>query len=176
MRVFILPGRHQPPHNDHLALIRRTLERIDGELYLALLLADPAYAPELEDASEHHEKCRNPYSFDERRRMLRAALDEENIGARVHLLALPRPELAWALVTAIFPEERTWIVPDVGENFDDRKSEYFRARGDRVLRILAQVTTNGRQVRELAAKRSPELARHVPRAVYELITIKKEPS
>lgn len=171
-RVFILPGRHQPPHNDHVALLRRALETIaPNPLYLALIIADPRPAPNLVSATEHHAAERNPYSYAERVELVHAALSAETatIRERIHLLALPRPELYWPLVTEIFPEPRIWLVPDTGENFDDLKASFFRAQGDEVLRIPLPPTTDGRLVRDLAKSNSPELAHHVPRAVFELL-------
>lgn len=179
-RVFILPGRHQPPHNDHLAIIRRALELIDVELHIALITRDPASPSprsELERESlEHHTADRTPFTFTERRRFVRAMLTPlEN--ARVQVIALPQPETAWSFVTAIFPEERTWIVPIVGagdgEKLDALKAAFFAERGDRVLRIPIVPTTDGRRVRELARRRDPELALHVPAPIASAIFAKK---
>lgn len=171
-RVYLLPGRHQPPHNDHRALIRAALAAIPpgAALGLALITRDPAAAVIAvsaldREAQKHHAPERTPYSFLERRSFVRAMLTREE-NARVHVIPLPQPETSWGYVCAVFPEPRTWIVPAIGEPFDDLKAAFFREQGDEVLRITAPITTDGRRVRELAARGDPELARHVPPEVY----------
>jgi len=169
--VFILPGRHQPPHNDHLEIIRRALARIDGTLYLALICSVPAYGPpetELErEARRQNDPGRTPFSFRERVEMLEAALDRES-RARLRIIPLPRPEAAFDLVAAVFPERRTWIVPDTQEAFDEMKAQFFRARGDEVIRIELAPTTNGRVVRSLIRRGELRLLeQHVPRGVVD---------
>lgn len=171
-RVYLLPGRHQPPHNDHRALIRAALAAIPpaGELVVALITRDPAAAVLAltaldREAQKHHAPERTPYSFRERHRLIRAMLSREE-NARIRVLPLPQPETSWGYVSAVFPEPRTWIVPAIGEPFDELKADFFRDQGDEVLRITAPITTDGRRVRELAARRDPELARHVPPEVY----------
>src|SRR5262249_696587 len=151
-------------------IIRRALERIDGALILALITRDPASPSprtELERESlEHHAPERTPFTFRERARFVRMMLSAEE-NARVDIIALPQPEPAWSFVTAIFPEDRTWIVPHVGtgggengggEKLDALKAAFFEERGDRVLRIPIHPTTDGRRVRELARRRDPDLA------------------
>lgn len=177
MGTFILPGRHQPPHNDHLALIRAALAQVppDSSLAVGLVFARPAAGRPLDpfdaEAREHHDPARCPFSVLERMAMLEAALDAELRYAdrrRVRVIPLPRPEADWALVEAMLPGPRTWIVPEVGEDFDDAKAAFFRARGDRVVRVRVRTTTDGRTVRALLD--DPErLARHVPAAVARCI-------
>jgi nicotinamide mononucleotide adenylyltransferase len=176
-RVYILPGRHQPPHNDHAAIIRRALELIDGDLFLALITRDPAASlfavSELDrEAQQQHAPERTPYSFRERHEFIRALLTPAE-NARVHVIPLPQPETSWGYITAVFPEPRTWIVPAIGERFDDLKAAFFRECGDEILRVTITATTDGRRVRALAERGDPELARHVPPAVYRAITKNK---
>jgi nicotinamide mononucleotide adenylyltransferase len=179
-RVNILPGRHQPPHRDHLALIAKALDAVDGPLFLALIVSPRTRgrAPtELErEARRAHHPQRAPFSFVERLALIEAALAELPKADRVRVIALPRPEVSWPIVEAIFPEPRRWIVPSVGERFDDLKASFFRSRGDEVLRIDHQPTTDGRCVRALIAARDPALAEHVPRGVARLLLQRKETS
>jgi nicotinamide mononucleotide adenylyltransferase len=167
--VFILPGRHQPPHNDHVEIIRRALARIDGTLHLALIVSPPARGvpqDELErEARRQNDPERTPFSFADRAEMLEASLDRESL-ARVRIMALPRPETAFELVAAIFPERRTWIVPETEEAFDEMKARFFRERGDQVLRIELAPTTSGRVVRALIRRGELTLLeKHVPSGV-----------
>lgn len=174
-RVHILPGRHQPPHDDHFALIRHALSRIEGPLYLALIVDVPGALPETEFERAAHVmngRDRAPYTFDLRRRMLEAGaaeclLPEET--SRLVIVPLVRPELGWATVEAIFPGPRRWIVPDVGEAFDDAKAAFFAEHGDAVLRIRAAARVSGWTVRRLIAARDPRVAEHVPSAVASIL-------
>jgi nicotinamide mononucleotide adenylyltransferase len=180
--LYLLPGRHQPPHHDHLVVIRAALSRIAPEfLYLGLIVSPPATgadAGELEaEARRQNDPARTPFTFDQRRQLIEAAMFEcllPEESARVRIVPLPRPEAHWPLIETIFPEARTWIVPDAGERFDEMKTAFFRERGDRVLRIRFREQTNGRLVRSLIVRSDPALAEHVPRGVFELIEQWKE--
>ena len=173
--LYLLPGRHQPPHRDHLEIVRVALSSIEGTLYLGLIVSPPieGEADDFErEARLHHLPERTPFTFDQRRRLMEAALEPEEI-LRVRIVPLPRPEVCWSLIEAIFPEARTWIVPDVGERFDDLKAAFFERRGDRVLRVRAPVRTDGRLVRSLIEKNEP-IDEHVPEGVARLIAQWKE--
>lgn len=147
------------------------------ELYVGLIVSPPVRgAPDTDferEARVHQEAERAPFSFRLRRRLLDAALNElldSGARARVHLIALPRPEVCFELVEAIFPEPRQWIVPDVGEVFDDLKARFFAERGDEVLRLPLESTVSGWTVRALIqAEAWPELETHVPRSVIRLL-------
>lgn len=175
MPTFVLPGRHQPPHNDHLALIRSALDAVPGRLLIGLVFqrppqGEPADAFEAEARTQNSlERC--PFTVVERLELMELALDEvlpPALRARVRVLPLPRPEAEWPLVEALLPGPRTWIIPDLGEAFDEAKASFFRARGDAVLRVPFRPTTDGRTVRALLDD-STQLARHVPAAVAERI-------
>jgi nicotinamide mononucleotide adenylyltransferase len=180
VRIHILPGRHQPPHNDHLALIERTLELVEGPLFVGLIvspLANDAATSAIEvEARRQNDPARAPFTFAERMAMLDDALDERlesTARARARVVALPRPEAFWPLVLAMFPEERTWIVPDLGEDFDELKAAWFAAKNDRVLRVRVPPTTDGRRVREMIAAGDPDLEHHVPSAVLRRLRLKE---
>lgn len=175
--VHILPGRHQPPHLDHLRVIRRALELVEGELYVGLIVSPPTRgAPDTDferAARPHHDPERSPYSFVFRHRLLSAALDDlldPVARARVHLVALPRPEAAFELVAAMFPERRRWVVPEVGEAFDEAKAAFFRERGDLVLRVPLSAQVCGWAVRRMVeAEAWRALEDHAPPSVIRLL-------
>lgn len=175
--LTILPGRHQPPHFDHLRLISAVLERRPGELYVGLIVSPPAHGAPASDfereARLHQQAERAPFSFDLRRRLLEAALAEHlapSERARVHVIALPRPEAHFELIEALFPERRVWVVPEVGEAFDELKARYFVERGDEVLRVPMQSRVSGQTVRALIqAEAWRQLETHVPRSVIRIL-------
>ena len=174
MATWILPGRHQPPHNDHLRIIERALELaprlVVGLIVHAAAAGEPQSAFE-RIAREENAAERAPFTLLERIEMLHAALTPRQ-RERVTLVGMPRPEADPALVRAMFPGERVWLVPDVGDAFDDEKARWFESAGERVLRIALEKTTDGRRVR--AALDSPqELRHHVPAAVAAWITSRR---
>lgn len=167
--LTILPGRHQPPHLDHLRILRAALARVDGVLLVGMIVDVPARGP-ADSAFEAEARAQNapercPFSFEERADMLESALTPRE-WRRVLVLPLPRPEAAWDRVLEMLPGERTWVVPDVGEAFDDAKSEFFRAKGDRVMRVRIVPRVNGWDVRKAIATRdSRRIVRMVPGAI-----------
>ena len=175
--AFILPGRHQPPHFDHLRLIACALEQIPDELNVGLIVS-PALEGEPDtqferEAREHHAPDRAPFGFALRRRMLELALSESLSAAdfaRVRILPLPRPEVSFELVQAIFPDPRVWIIPEVGEAFDEMKARFFLDRGDQVLRLRLRCEISGRTVRDLIeAEAWKQLETYAPLSVIQLI-------
>ena len=175
MTTWILAGRHQPPHNDHLAIVRSALQRVPGALVLGLIVQrPPAGAPETafeNEARLENDPARCPFTFLQRLVLVEAMLLSLPVEQqdRVRIVPLPRPEAEWPLVEAMFPGDRAWVVPDVGDAFDDSKAHWLRARGERVERVrIARKTTDGRTVRGLL-DRPEALARHVPPLVAHLI-------
>ena len=168
----ILPGRFQPPHNDHVALVREVATTVPPPLYLGLIVHAPDLAADPDahmgldsEARQHNQPERNPFTFAERHAMWQYILARElaDVPAPI-ILALPRPESAWSWITSVFPGQRTWIVPDCGEAFDDMKARFLSCKGDRVARVAQRPTTDGRQVRALLGDPA-RLATHVPPSV-----------
>ena len=177
--LTILPGRHQPPHRDHLRILRAALARIEGPLLVGLIVDVPARGPAASafeaEARQHNAPDRCPFSFAERADMLESALTPRE-WRRVRVFPLPRPEAAWERVREMLPGERTWIVPDVGESFDDAKAEFFRAKGDRVLRVRIVPRVSGWEVRMAIARGDrARVARMVPGAIAERLIERSEP-
>ena len=173
--LTILPGRHQPPHRDHLRILRAALRRVEGPLLVGLIVDVPPNGPAtcaLEaEGREHNAPERCPFSFSERADMLESALSPRE-RRRVRVFPLPRPEVWWDWVLAMLPGERRWIVPDVGESFDDAKAEFFREKGDRVMRVRIKATVSGREVRDALAKGDrARIARMVPAEVARRLSL-----
>src|SRR5439155_24513037 len=128
-------------------LIRKTLASLRGApLVIGLIVDVPGARARTRferEAKAQNGSDRCPFSFVERAEMLEAALSPRE-RRRIRVVALPRPEAAWPLVTAMFPGPRTWIVPRGGEAFDQAKARFFAARGDDVLRIDFRPATDGR--------------------------------
>ena len=176
----ILPGRFQPPHQDHVSLVESVLAESDQVLHVGIVFDSPGAADDPwfsrlnAEAKRQHEPDRCPFTVTERLAMWRDIIDARALPAsRLVLLALPRPEAAWQWITSLFPGRRTWIVPHAGEHFDDLKAEFFAAKGDRVDRPKQIPTTDGRIVRSLLDR--PELSDHVlPGTAALVASIRKD--
>ncbi len=193
---LIFPGRFQPPHRDHVALAVRMAQEL-GPYWLGVVVqarppvetADiggagaspvPAGLPPTDagfaaSAAEHHEPERNPLSFAQRHALWTSLLRRRlPADLRPRVIALPRPELAWAWIEALLPGRRAWIVPDGGDAFDDAKADFFRRRGDRVVRPRYRPITDGRRVRALLASGSHEIGAHVDTEVAAFFAAGKD--
>lgn len=175
--TFVFPGRLQPPHNDHLLFIERALERIEAPLVIGLITSETAPLPAAgfaARADEHHRPERNPLDYLARRRLLEAAITERGLDRyRLRIAPIPRPELDWETIVSRLPGPRCWVVPDAGDPFDDAKAAFFAERGEGVLRVPYQMTTDGWTVRRLWASGDRSLERHVPRAVFTFLTTRR---
>jgi nicotinamide-nucleotide adenylyltransferase len=96
----MIHGRFQPFHRGHLEYMRGAAERCD-ELWVGITNPDPArIKPEASDPARHLPES-NPYSYDERLRMVKAAARDLGLDAElVHVIPFPvnEPELWQAYV------------------------------------------------------------------------------
>jgi nicotinamide-nucleotide adenylyltransferase len=85
----MIHGRFQPFHRGHLEYMRGAVERCD-ELWVGITNPDPARVlPEASDPARHLPES-NPYSYDERLLMVKAAAaDLELDPRRVHVIPFP---------------------------------------------------------------------------------------
>src|ERR1035441_7121964 len=147
---YILPGRFQPFHNDHLVVLRKALQ-ICSPIVLGIVVTTPttsdAATPFEAEARRQHGPERNPFSPRQRLEMITACLQEDlgDQGSLVFPILLPRPEANWNIIASMFPGTRTWIVPSAGEEFDEMKARFFESCGDEVMRLEVQPTTSGRE-------------------------------
>jgi len=96
----MIHGRFQPFHNGHLEYMRGAAERSD-ELWVGITNPDPArILPEASDPARHLPES-NPYTYDERLLMVKAAARDLELDAdRVHVIPFPvnEPDLWGAYV------------------------------------------------------------------------------
>ena len=149
----LVVGRFQPFHNGHLALIRSAGEQC---LELTVGIGSATAKPSL----------RNPFSFDERKRMVEAALGAARLQARV--LAIPdlHDPPRWAAHVAA-------IVGPVDKVFgnDDETLSLFELAGVPVVRtgLVERERHEARLVRAQLAEDDPSWRRAVPPAVAQLL-------
>jgi cytidyltransferase-like protein len=153
---FIFPGRFQPFHNDHFRILDKLLKAADERIVILGVVVHMQY--ETSDTSEFEEEARrqnsaerNPWSSIQRLRMLARMIRHEfsEYSDRCYPILLPRPEVHWPLINSMFPGKRVWVVPAMGEDFDDMKAAFFRSMSEEVYRPVMHPTTDGRRIRDL---------------------------
>lgn len=178
--LYIYPGRFQPFHNDHLRILEKFFKHDFGD---RIILAIVRNYVDLESTNhtdkitnENFNPDRNPFSVEKTLSMV-SLVANKLYSDNVLVTLIPRPssETAWGIIENFFPEPRTWIIPKRGEEWDEMKANYFKNRGDNVLRIQCDRRTNGKYIRELL-KRSDyeEIEKQVPLCVVRLIKKDKD--
>jgi hypothetical protein len=182
MKWVVFAGRFQPFHHGHWEAICACMKEAPGDAAIVLGVVAPSHSPSGRDdlarsfsreAAEHHQPGRNPWDLSVR---LRAALAVARVvnsfGSsqdRLLVTALPRPDYAFDTIRLWFPGERTWAIPDAGEEFDEIKETYFLARGDQVMRITCLCGVSGRELRSAyASQRRDQFRKGVPSFLWEI--------
>jgi nicotinamide-nucleotide adenylyltransferase len=143
----MIHGRFQPFHRGHLEYMRGAADRCD-ELWIGITNPDPLRVrPEASDPARHLPES-NPYSYDERLLMVKAAARDLGLAVdRIHVIPFPvnEPEL-WP---AYVPDGITQFVR-LFSAWGGEKLERLREAGYEVV-ILdqgAEKELSGTQVRE----------------------------
>ena len=175
MCTYIFAGRFQPFHNGHKQVFDKICEKMSSTDVLVLAVVSPYTSDNIKDKSfaeattEHHEADRNPWYVSVPlmavSRIARLCPRSEQIITTL----LPRPEYGWDIIEKWFPNDRVWIIPNAGEDFDDKKSCYFRSLGDRVERISDITGVSGWNLRNLYKEGNyNEFKKHVPEGIAEI--------
>ncbi|MEV6349782.1 adenylyltransferase/cytidyltransferase family protein [Actinoplanes sp. NPDC051851] len=177
-RYAILSGRFQPFHKGHFQVVMRAADLVRADMLLVIgVVASTGNRAESQDAGfsatadEHHAPDRNLWPAAVRleavTRVSRLVVADRPL-VRCVPLVLPRPDLAWDWIIEWFPGERTWIIPDAGEEFDDWKATFFLEQGDQVLRVPEDSHVDGRTLRRLYIDRDEHFVDGVPAEVADL--------
>jgi len=171
---FIFPGRFQPFHNGHDAVVRRFLTCYsDSNLCLGIIfdytrndIHGDAYD---EESAEHFVPERNPWTTYQRLSAIETYIRSQH-SARLLTTLLPRPSRlhSWQIIRSMFPGKRMWVIPACGESWDDRKATFFEDMGDEVLRITAPSEPNGYNIRRAFAEKQYEIVKNlVPLPIWK---------
>lgn len=167
LRLIAVTGRFQPFHRDHLDLVQQALAIADRVL-IGVTNADAA-ALRPHPASRHrHLASANPYSFEQRRQLIDAALAAAGVAAaRYEILTFPLDE----------PERWPAIVPPgtpqlvrVFSDWEREKVRRFAAAGypPRVVTGDAATRMSGTDIRVAMQARQP-WQQWVPPGARELL-------
>ena len=151
-QTLVFPGRFQPFHNGHDEVVKRVMEVSERQLVLAVVCAiklDSGSDRFDIESAEHFESSRNPFPPLAVHRMLQELARVRYPERPPQVLLIPRPSRGgnWTAIDQFFPGSRTWVVPDAGENWDERKAEFFAAMGDDVIRVPHDPAVSGRDLR-----------------------------
>ncbi len=181
--MFVLCcGRFQPFHNGHLRFLRQAA-RQPGQIVIGVIVVTtvaesgrrrrvPKTLGAMGDA--RLTQALNPYSALERVRMISACVKKQAWASRAMVVPIPRPDVYWEIISAMFPGERTWALPVSEDPFEDAKERWYRQQGDRVVRINADLSVSGTRVRKLLATDRSTALTLVPAPVASFLG-RKEP-
>lgn len=164
-RVGHVHGRFQPFHEEHLAYAAWAADGCD-RLVVGITNADPTHTrAERADATRHEPK-HNPFTYYERHRMVRAAVDAASLPVPVAVVPFPinRPEL-WP---AYAPADAVHFV-NVLETWHEVKVERLREHGRRVETKRGSRGVSGTDIRERMADGDPTWRAVVPDAVVAVV-------
>ena len=173
--TYIYAARFQPFHRDHLQVIMEFLAHNSMPLVVAVvrpLRTDWLNQDQFDDVGdEHHKPARNPFSAVQVMSMVNAALFKAGVAERTLLTVLPRPShgRSWELIEQLFPQPRSWVIPQRGESWDESKALFFQQQGDSVLRISVPRTTSGQAIRANVYEQSRPAIESVPLGAKEVL-------
>ncbi|MGM0717713.1 MAG: nicotinate-nucleotide adenylyltransferase [Halobacteriota archaeon] len=159
-------GRFQPFHDEHLAYVRWAAREHSGDrLVVGITNADAAHTAREDADPDRHRPENNPFTYYERQRMIREALDDAALNCAIDITPFPinRPEL-W---DAYAPP---WAIHYVNvlEAWHEHKIETLREHGRAVRYKRGTRTVSGTEIRRAMAKREP-WASHVPDPIVTYI-------
>ena len=155
MSYHIFAGRFQPFHLGHLEVVTLSIFNLgkNDVLVLAVVtsfdnavhIIDSEFAS---NALEHSLPERNPWNpIVPLKAVTNLASNMEETG-KILTMLLPRPDTSWIGIKKWFPEDRAWIVPEAGEDFDGQKVQFFKKQGEEIIRYSESTGISGRELRE----------------------------
>lgn len=181
MCVYIFAGRFQPFHNGHMQVFQQLCEKLTPTDTLVLGVVAPFESDDVKDESfleaskEHHLPDRNPWDVSVPLSAISKVVSSSHYREQIITTLLPRPEYGWETIISWFPRKRVWVIPCAGEEFDDKKSDYFKNMGDKVIRIPDTTSIFGYELREFYKKgQYEEFASNVPDGLAD-IYFREEP-
>lgn len=161
----VVHGRFQPPHNGHLRYVLAALLRAD---HVMIGICTPQICTE-EEAERTGYPCaphQNPFSFDERKGMIAAALAEKGIvPERYSFIPFPSD---YHNIETIIPQ-RAVLLMSVTSASDNQKIAFLKQKGFQIETVLALPEESEREkglhVRESARAGSSDWQNMLPKAV-----------
>jgi len=155
MKYHIFAGRFQPFHLGHLEIVKQSVSNL-GEndvLVLAVVTSIDSGNPVIDNefaknAAEHHLPERNPWLPIVPLKAVTNLVSNMQQSGRILTMLLPAPDKSWVGIKKWFPEDRVWIIPDAGEEFDTQKAMFYKNQGEKIIRYSESTGISGREIRE----------------------------
>ena len=177
MCVYIFSGRFQPFHNGHKQVFEQLCKKVNATDTIVLGVIAP-FEPKEADikdrefyyaSEEHHKPDRNPWEVTVPLYAVSRVARLSHYSGRIITTLLPRPECGWQTIQSWFPQKRIWVIPSAGEDFDEKKYEYFTKMGDEVIRFPDITNISGRELRGFYKNRQyKEFACNVPEEIVDI--------
>lgn len=155
MNYFIFKGRFQPFHFGHLQVVEKTIDLLgkDDILILAAMCSfdyniEPVDKIFAEKAAEHRQPDRNPWGSIVALNALSIIAREYAQQCKILTTLMPYPNLAWPVIKNWIPENRIWIIPQSGEQFDNIKADFYQSQNETVIRVIDDSNISGKELRE----------------------------
>jgi|GEM_PF-6640376 len=172
---YIYPGRFQPFHNDHLAVVNHFFEIFPSEiLTIGVVKNTGIYKSKsklLKLSNENFESDRNLFSSEITLKYV-SSISRLFPNNKLLFTLLPRPDIEsnWSIIKSYFPNSITWVVHNRSEDWDLEKINYFRNKGENVFEFKSKRNHSGKDLRDkLRQKDSKELLKAMPKPVYNHI-------
>ncbi len=134
IRIAVVHGRYQPPHNGHIRYILTAFEKAE---HLLIGVCTPEICSD-EEAERTGYPCAphlNPFSYEDRKTMIGLALTEQGISpSRYTIIPFPSD---YKNIETLVPRDAVFFMSVTSEH-DAKKIEYLQQKGFAVETIFSQ--------------------------------------
>ena len=153
MSYYIFAGRFQPFHLGHLDVLKQSVLNLEKDDVLVVAVVTKIKGHAIDDkfaksAAEHHFPDRNPWLPIVALKAISKLVKEMYPLNEILTTVLPSPDTSWTEIKKWYPADRIWIIPDAGEEFDNKKVEFYQKCGERVVRYSDNTGISGKDLRD----------------------------
>lgn len=178
MRYKIFNGRFQPFHKGHLSVLEQVVADLKHDDILVVGIVSPFQNGEMSSIENtDYSKLvleqllpeRNPWLPIVPMRAVSEILAGMNIKNRYLTTFMPSPSSNFSQIKKWFPSNRVWIIPNAGEEFDEKKAAFYLSQGEQVLRYEEKTGISGWDLRKhFLASDYNSFSRAVPKQVVDI--------
>ena len=154
LKYIIFTGRFQPFHNGHFEILNQIIADWKEDCVIVLAVIAPAYGIPIDKSFSHMideqlQPERNPWPVIVPLLAVNKIIESLKSKGINNIVSsiLPCPDKSIIRLKDWFPDERYWIIPSAGEEFDDSKSEFYIRNNEKVVRYNDTTGVNGWQLR-----------------------------
>lgn len=165
--MFIFTGRFQPFHNGHLGVVEYLSKQYPNEITCVAIIKDYPFGGEKNDFDKRVDmelsKKVGSFTADKALHIITKIL-KNRAYENVVVTLMPRASVeSWKVIELLFDCNRIWVFtdnqlqPDLWERL---KSNFYAARGEKILLVPIEKTINGTDIRFLLQKKDYRLLRN----------------